>query len=289
MFASTALALLIAATPPLPKASTQRQALAAACAEREGWSDPAPPATIFGNVHFVGTCGITALLITGKDGHVLIDGATAQAAPGILANIRALGFEPRDVRLLLGSHEHVDHVGGLAVLQAATGARAIARAEAKAVLESGQVDADDPQAGSIPGFTGVKIEEVVTDGETIRLGPLALTAHATPGHTAGSTSWSFVACEVKCHRIVYADSLTAVGPDSYRFADHPELIATLRRTFDKVAAMRCEVLLTPHPSASNMFARIGGGAPLIDAAACTNYAAGARRRLGERLARETAP
>ena len=83
-----------------------------ACQGRDGWSDAAPPARIFGDVYYVGTCGITALLIVGDRGHILIDGATAEAAPGIAANIRRLGFRPQDVRYLLNSHEHVDHAGG---------------------------------------------------------------------------------------------------------------------------------------------------------------------------------
>ncbi len=281
LFASAILALLLTTTAP-------GTALAEACAGRDGWSERAPPAAIFGNVHHVGTCGITVLLVTGADGHILIDGATAEAAPGILDNIRTLGFRPRDVRLILSSHEHVDHVGGFAALKRATGAHVVSRAPARAVLETGEAEPDDPQAGTIPGFPGVKVNAVVADGETLRVGRLAVTAHATPGHTAGGTSWSFEACAPACRRVVYADSLTAVGPDSYRFSDHPALVATFRATFDKVAGLPCDILLTPHPGASNLFARIAGTAPLVDPNACAAYAAGARRRLDERLAREEA-
>ncbi len=122
----------------------------------------------------------------------------------------------------------------------------------------------------------------------MRLGRLALVAHATPGHTAGSTSWTFRACERTCRRVVYADSLTAVAPDGYRFRDNPALVASFRSTFAKVARLPCDILLTPHPSASNLFARLAGAAPLVDRAACGAYAAGAARRLDERLAREGA-
>jgi metallo-beta-lactamase class B len=272
-----------AATPP------GGSDLAAACAGRDGWSDPAPPARIFANVYYVGTCGIAALLIASPKGHILIDGATAEAAPGIAANIRRLGFDPRAVRILLNSHEHVDHAGGLAALKRLTGARMFARAEARPWLESGTVDAADPQLGTIAAFGGVAVDRTVADGGTVRLGPLALTAHATPGHTAGSTSWSWRACEGRtCRTIVYADSLTAVGPDSYRFADHPALVARFRATFERVAALKCDILVTPHPGASNLFERLAGRAPVEDPKACADYAAGARRRLDERLAREAA-
>lgn len=264
-------------------------ALAAACANRDGWSDKAPAARIIGNVYFVGTCGITALLVTSPRGHILIDGATAEAAAGIADNIRSLGFDPRDVRILLNSHEHVDHAGGLAALKQATGARMMARGAARRGLESGATDPEDPQAGSISNFSGVAVDRVVADGEIVRLGPLALKAHATPGHTAGSTSWSWRVCENRlCRTLVYADSLTAVAPDAYRFAEHPALVARFRSSFTRVARLPCDILITPHPGASNLFERLAGRAPLVDAKACAAYAAGAARRLDERLAREAA-
>jgi metallo-beta-lactamase class B len=267
--------------------SADGRALAAACAGRDGWSDPAPPARIAGNIFYVGTCGISAVLIASPGGHVLIDGATAEAAPHIAANIRKLGFDPREVRLLLSSHEHVDHAGGLAELKRLTGAKVAARAEARTVLESGQMDTADPQAGAIPGFAPVAVDRIVADGEKVRHGPIVLTTYATPGHTIGSTSWSWRACEAgTCRTIVYADSLTPVSAEGYRFTDHPELVARFRATFDRVARMGCDVLITPHPQASNLFARLSGEAPLADRGACAAYAEGARRRLDDRLARE---
>jgi metallo-beta-lactamase class B len=274
--------------PDVPTALGGPQ-LAQACAGRDGWSDPAPPARIFGNVYYVGTCGITALLITSRDGHVLIDGATPEAAPAILANIRRLGFAPGDVEILLNSHEHVDHAGGLAALKRATGARLIARAEGRRGLERGDTDPADPQFGSIPGFPGVAVDAIVADGEVVRAGPLALTAHATHGHTAGSTSWSWRSCERgACRTIAYADSLTAVAPEAYRFSGQPLLVARFRAAFDRVARLDCDLLITPHPSASNLFARLAGRAPLVEPGGCVRYAAAAARRLDERLAREAA-
>ncbi|MBY0422301.1 MAG: MBL fold metallo-hydrolase, partial [Parvularculaceae bacterium] len=128
-------------------------ALDRACAGRDGWSDAAPPARIFGNTYYVGTCGITALLVVSPRGHVLIDTGPADAAPSILANIRALRFDPRDVKFIVGSHEHVDHMGGFAALKAATGAHIALLAPARAVLESGTDGASDPQAGVMPKMT----------------------------------------------------------------------------------------------------------------------------------------
>lgn len=275
---------------PAPAAAAPTgKALAAACEGRDGWSDPAPPAKIHGNTYYVGTCGITALLVTTPDGLVLIDGATEEAAPGILANIRALGFDPADVRYLLASHEHLDHVGGLKALQDATGASVLARKEAVATLTSGEPEAIDPQRGAIPPFRGVTVARTLKEGETLPVGGIGLTIRATPGHTPGSTSWTWKSCEAgDCRTIAYVDSLSAVSADDYRFTDHPDYVAMLRGTFAKVPGLPCDLLITPHPGASSLFERLAGEAPLIDSGACKTYAAGAAKRLDERLAKEAA-
>lgn len=296
MFARFALlaALALAGCAPQPAPSPTVAAptgkdLASACAGRDGWSDAAPPAKIYGNTYYVGTCGISALLIAAPDGLVLIDGATAEAAPGILANIPALGFDPKNIRTLLASHEHLDHVGGLKALQDATGAAVLARREAVATLTSGEPEAIDPQRGAIPPFAGVKVARELKDGEILPIRDIGLTLHATPGHTPGSTSWTWKSCEAgDCRTIAYVDSLSAVSADAYRFTDHPDYVAMLRATFAKVPTLPCDILITPHPGASKLFARLAGEASLVDADACRMYAEGAAKRLDERLAKEAA-
>lgn len=140
---------------------------------------------MYGNTWYVGTCGISALLLTSDEGHVLIDAATPQAAPQILANIRALGFEPADVRAIVFSHEHFDHAGSLAELQEATGAPVYARAPAVATLKRGASDRNDPQHEVLDPFAPVRKVVVVADDGVVRVGPLALQAVPTPGHTPG--------------------------------------------------------------------------------------------------------
>lgn len=274
-----------AAAPPAPTG----KALAAACADRDGWSDPAPPAKLFGNTYYVGTCGITALLIDAPAGPILIDAATAEAAPAILANIRALGFDPKRIRAILTSHEHFDHVGGLAALHAATGAPVIALADAAPQLENGTPDPRDPQRGALDSFTGVPVAQRLRDGQPLAFADIRITAHATPGHTPGSTSWTWQSCEGSaCRTIAYVDSLTAISADGYRFSDHPDYVAMLRATFAKVPTLPCDILVTPHPGASNLFARLAGEAPLAGADGCAAYAAAASKRLDDRLAKEAA-
>lgn len=283
-----------AASAPTPQAiapagSVSGKDHVAQCKGRDGWSDGAPPVQVFANVWQVGTCGIVALLVTSDAGHVLIDAATDEAAPGIARNIERLGFKLSDVKIILNGHEHLDHAGGIGALQRMTGARLLARAPARAALESGEAAAGDPQLGLNPKFPGARVDGIVADGEVVRLGPLALTVHATPGHTPGSTSWSWRSCDgAECRSIVYADSISALSNDSYRFSDHPAYVAAFRAGLDRLAALDCDILITPHPGASDFHARLGGAAPLVDANACARYAAAGRARLDARLAKEKA-
>lgn len=270
-----------------PAGAVSGKAHAAHCQGRDGWSDAAPPVQVYANVWQVGTCGIVALLVTSDAGHILIDAATDKAAPGIARNIERLGFRLSDVKIILNGHEHLDHAGGIGALQRLTGARLLARAPARAALESGEASADDPQFGMNPKFSGARVDGIVADGQVVRLGPLALTAHATPGHTPGSTSWSWRSCAgAECRNIVYGDSITAFSSDSYRFSDHPAYVAAFRAGLDRLAGLECDILITPHPGASDLHTRLAGNTPLVDSKACARYAAGGRARLDARLAKE---
>lgn len=273
-----------------PTAATKLEPIAKACEGRDGWGDPAPPAHIYGNVYMVGTCGIVSLLVTTPKGHFLIDGAIPEAATEIAQNIRDLGFDPKDVRYLLNTHEHLDHSGGLAGLKRMTGAKMVARAEAKDALENGDMHPTDPQKGLFDPVEGVKVDQLIADGETLTIGNQSLIAIATPGHSPGGTSWRWQSCEKgKCLNIVYADSLSAVSADGYRFTDHPEKITNLAWSIARIGAfVPCDIVITPHPSQSDFFERLAGNAALVDAQGCGKYADAAGRRLEVRLAKEAA-
>ena len=262
-------------------------AWSAACGTSTDWNQPAPPVRIHANTYLVGTCGISSILITGSKGHVLIDGGTEQGADLIAENIAALGLRVTDIRFILISHEHNDHVAGVARLQQLSGATVVASAAAKAILESGQPSRDDPQYGSTNSFPPVRVERVVANGQALLIGDLYLTPMATPGHTPGATSWRWEACAgAVCRTIVYADSLTPISSDGYRFSAHPAYLAAYRTSLAKIAASRCEILLTPHPSASKMKERMAGDAALFDERGCKAYAARLGTMLDERLAKE---
>ena len=289
--ASAALVLLGAAPAPKPNPAASTN-IAAACAGHDGWSDPAPPAQIHGRTWYVGTCGITVVLIETSAGLVLIDAGPEDAAPLVLANIRALGFDPQRVKWLLSTHEHFDHAGGFAALQAATGAKLAVGPFAAQALRSGVAYADDPQAELLKKYPmkPARVDRVLRDGGTLVVGGTHFTAHATPTHSPGSTSWTWPSCERgKCLTIADADSVNTISADSYRFSDHPERAKTARAGLNVVAALPCDVIVTPHPSASNLFDRLSGQAPLIDPNACRAYAQAGRDRLAKRLASETTP
>lgn len=219
----------------------------------------------------------------------MIDGGTDEDADLIADNIRKLGFQVTDVKYLLNSHEHPDHAGGLAKLQRMTGAQLYASRAQAAVLSSGTPSKDDPQAGVLKSFPAASVDRIVRDGEQVRLGNNVLIATATPGHTAGAISWHWGSCQGGvCRQIVYADSLTAVSGPAYRFSDHPAWVAAFRASIAKVAGLPCDILLTPHPSASDMVSRLALGQALDDPNACRDYAAGLTKALDERLAKETA-
>jgi metallo-beta-lactamase class B len=256
----------------------------------DGWTKPAPPVRIHANTYLVGTCGISSILIVGDQGDILIDGGTEQDADLIADNIRSLGFRVEDIRFILHSHEHFDHVGGISRLQRMSGATLIASPPAAKVFETGAASSDDPQAGLSKPFPAANVGRIIVDGQEVRLGNLMLTAMATPGHTPGALSWRWVSCDGGvCRTIVYADSLTPVSREDYRFSDHPAYLKAYRASIAKIAASPCEILLTPHPSASQTPERLALGKPLFDDQACKNYAAQLTRQLDERLAKEAAP
>jgi len=287
-----AVALLALASAPAlaqPVSTAPAADLATSCQGRDGWTDAAPPERLFGNTWYVGTCGITVLLITSDHGHVLIDGGPAAAAPLVAANIEKLGFQLRDVRWIVSSHEHDDHVGALAELKRLTGARLAALPTAAPLLASGEVSRDDPQQGMSHPYPPVAPDRVLQDGHDLRVGPLQLTGYATPAHSPGSASWTWQACEqVRCRTITYADSATTISAVAYRFSDHSERVAGVRAGFARMREMPCEVLVTPHPSASGLFARMAGRTPLADPVACERYVAAAEQRFADRLTQEEA-
>ncbi len=283
-------ALLLAATAavpvaPAPAADGQAQ-WTRQCKDWDEWDKPAPPFRIWGNAYYVGTCGITAILIKGSAGDVLIDGGPADAGDIIAANIRQLGVALSDVKILLHTHEHHDHVGGLARLKQLTGARLFASPLAAQALERGTPNPDDPQYADHHPLPAVPVDRILEGNATVTLGNLTLKAYATPGHTPGALSWQWQSCEGDdCKTIVYADSLTPVSSDGYKFTDHRDVVAAFNNSLVRVGSLQCDILLSPHPSASGLRDRLLKGS-LVDPTACYTYANGLKQQLDARLKKE---
>ena len=260
-----------------------------ATAQRDpDWTAGQEPFRIYGNTYYVGTHGLASILVTSPSGHILIDATLAENAPTIMEHIRALGFRVEDVRLILNTHAHYDHAAGTAALQRASGATVAASVWSASVMEHGASPKDDPQFGVLPDYPPVPHVRVIEDGETLQVGPLALTPHITAGHTPGGTSWSWESCEAdKCLDIVYADSQTPVSAEGFVFSksDAP---AQFQRGFAILEQLRCDILITPHPGASSLLERVDAKT-LVDPQACRRYVARAREALANRLKREGAP
>jgi metallo-beta-lactamase class B len=265
-------------------------------AEDPAWSVPQKPFRIYGNTYWVGTHGLGSILITSPAGHVLIDGALPKSAPQIVASIRTLGFRVEDVKLILNSHAHYDHAGGIAELQRLSGARVAASPWAAEVMRKGVVLRDDPQFGILPAVARVANVETFVEGKPLHVGPIAITPHLTPGHTPGGTSWTWQSCEGdRCLNLVYADSVMPVSADGFLFSrsrEYPHAVADFEKSFAFLESTPCDILLTPHPDISNLWERLErrqtNPDALVDSGACKALAASSRERLKQRLAKEQA-
>ena len=294
----TTLAALTFGVTSYSAAQTIDTARARACPSCAEWNAPQAPLHIFGNTYYVGTHGLSAILITSTEGHVLIDAGLPESAAPILASIRALGFRPEDIKLILNSHAHYDHAGGIAEVQRASHATVAASAWSAVVISKGTSPSSDPQYSIILPYPPAHDLKVIADGETLRVGPLALTAHFTGGHTPGGTTWTWRSCEgPRCLDLVYADSQTPVSADDFFFTrntTYPNAIADFERGQATLEHLSCDMLITPHPGASAFFERVaardaGVASPaLVDSYGCKRLAATARDALARRIAIEKA-
>ena len=228
----------------------------AAAANPPEWTEPVKPFRIEGNIYYVGTKGLAAYLIVSTRGAILLDGTLPENAALVERNIQSLGVPLRQIRLLISNHAHDDHVGALAKIKRDTGARFLASAGDSWALEHGRSRGDTNYG--IRRFPPVKVDGIVRDGQVIRLGETALTAHLTPGHTPGCTSWSTTVKRTGSAaplRVLFLCSVTVAGNKLVGNRAYPQIVRDYRTTFAKLAAMRTDILLTSHPEMAEVLER----------------------------------
>jgi metallo-beta-lactamase class B len=265
-------------------------------------SVPDEPFRIAGNLYYVGSTGVTAFLLTGPEGHVLIDGGYPETAPLIIGSIARLGFEIADVKVLLNTHAHSDHAGGLRALQEASGAQLWVSEGDAAVMASGR-NGDDPALGPLRfgaklsgSFPTPRIDHRFKDGEIIRLGPLELTAHVTAGHTRGCTSWAFPVRDgtrellaVDICSLTLFPFVSLVEPEAY-----PGIRSDFERSFRTLRSLPADIFLASHADMFSMQRKLRDRAgakdpadPFIDRAGYLSFIDRAEARFREALAKQS--
>lgn len=267
---------------PTP-ASTQT-----ACKSLDDWNEPTHARRIYGNTWYVGTCGISVVLIATPQGHVLIDSAPEKSSAAVRQNILSLGVRLSDIKTILLTHEHHDHMGGLASMQEATGAKVLSRTNVVEVLKSGKNDRRDPQFNELGGFTPIANVHPLVEAAAITIGTTRLQHIPMSGHAPGGSGWTWQECEKNiCKNLVFADSLGSISDDAYLYSAPDSLANALKESSERLAKTPCDILITGHGTASDLLPRLDGEKPLIDENACANYAKAGVLRLEDRLKKET--
>lgn len=258
---------------------------------RIDWNRPHKPFHVIGNIYYVGAAGVSAFLIKTPAGDILTDGGLPESAPLIEKNIQALGIKLSDVKILLNSHAHFDHAGGLAELKRVSGAKLYASAADKPFLETGRITFGPSVADPFPP---VKVDHVVADGETVSLGGATLTAHLTPGHTPGCTSWTMPVTEAgHTYQVMFFCSISVAGNPLTGSKAYPDIARDYVASFAKLNGMHVDVFLAPHGAQFGMDAKLarmteGAPNPFVDAQEFPHYLAAARKDYDAELAKQFA-
>ena len=228
------------------------------------WNQPVEPFRIAGNIHYVGASDIASYLITTSAGHILLDGGFVETAPMIVENVRKLGFRIEDVRILIASHAHYDHVGGLAELKRLSGAKFYA--SRRDLPQFARGGTDDPQFGHLYPFPPIYADRILDDGSKVTLGGTTLVARMTPGHTPGCTTWTMRVREKgRTLDVIFVGSPSV--PSSYRLKGnprYPNAIEDYRRQFDVLRSLRPDVFLASHGNFFDLEKKRKGEKSFID-------------------------
>jgi metallo-beta-lactamase class B len=215
--------------------------------ESRQWNRPVKPFKVIGNVYYVGAHEVSSYLITTPQGHILLDSGFQETVPQIKQNVAELGFRFEDVKIIISSHAHADHVGGLALLKQLTGAKLmVMEADAELLARGGK---NDPNFGDRFLFQPVTTDRKLRDGDTVKLGDVTMTARHTPGHTKGCTTWTMKVREgSKAYDVVIIGSVSAPGYKLIGNAGYPNIVEDYESSFRLLKNLPCDVFLAPHGS-----------------------------------------
>lgn len=248
---------------------------ASVLAAQSDWNDPFPPHKIADGLYYVGSKGLSTYLITTSKGHILINASFDRTVPIIRANVEKLGFKFSDVKILLASHAHDDHVGGTALLKEQTGAQVFVMSGDEEVTAAG----GNGQYLYKGRWKPVKVDRVLKDGETVTLGEATLTAHLTPGHTRGCTTWTMqVKDRGKPYNVVIIGSPNVnEGYQLVNNKQYPEIATDFARCFRVLKSLNCDIFLGAHGAYYGMEEKVkhlnGATNPFIDPAGYKAYVA----------------
>jgi metallo-beta-lactamase class B len=261
------------------------------------WTTPVAPFKVIGNVYYVGTEDLASYLITTAAGSILIETGVDQNVELVAKNIATLGFKVTDVKYLLTTQAHFDHVGGHARMKQLTGAQVIVSEGDAAVVEGG--GRGDYHFGPDFYFTPVHVDRRIQDGDTVRLGGTVLTAHLTPGHTKGCTTWTLDLRDAdgKTVHVVFAGSTTVnEGVKLVDNASYPRIADDFRHAFAVLNQLPCDVFLPAHASMLGDFpdraaaARHGGSPnPFVDPGALRTFLRSSQQAFEMKLAAQKTP
>ena len=216
----------------------------------QSWNTPVKPFRIAGNIYYVGVSGVSSFLVTTPEGHLLLDTGFEMTVPHIQQSVQALGFKLKDIRILLSSHAHMDHVGGHALMKQLTGAKIMMSEKDAELLASGGTTDFTPYSTNMTGFKPAVADRLLHDGDEVSLGGSTLVCHLTPGHTRGCTTWTMdVTEEGKVRHVLFFGSTTVLeGVSLLNNAKYPSIVEDYLRTFKTLKALPCDVFLAPHAS-----------------------------------------
>ncbi|NPU10011.1 subclass B3 metallo-beta-lactamase [Bradyrhizobium sp. 83002] len=285
MLLSAALSLVAGSAAAQSLPDLMKQMIAA-------WNKPTEPFRVIDNIYYVGTNGLASYLIATPQGHILIDTVMPESTAQIESSIGKLGFKVADIKYIINTHAHIDHTGGLAQIKQETGAQMVAGAKDVPLLEGGFYPGREEEKHL--NFPPVKVDRAVREGDTVVLGGVTLTAHETPGHSPGCTSWTTDVKDGEAMRsVIFFCSATVALNRLVGRPTYPGIVDDYKKTYAWAKTVHPDIMLAPHPEMYGMAdkrAKIVAGepSPFVRPGEFNAYLDRLETQFNEGLAKQTA-